>query len=63
MEAVTFHAQRLRGIGNLKSLFGQFSELLILKVAVSLFNMARMDTNATLFANVEAGRSWPFVKD
>ena len=28
MEAVTFHVQRLRGIGNLKNLFGQFSELL-----------------------------------
>ena len=35
----------------------------ILKVAVSLFNMARTGTNAALFANVEAGRSWPFVKD
>lgn len=35
----------------------------ILKVAGSLFNMARTGTNAALFANVEAGRSWPFVKD
>lgn len=35
----------------------------ILKVAVPLFNMARTDINAALFANVEAGHSWPFVKD
>ena len=28
VEAVTFHALRLRGIRNLKSLFGQFNELL-----------------------------------
>jgi len=30
---------------------------IILKVAVSLFNMARTGTNAALFANVEAGHS------
>ena len=30
---------------------------IILKVAVSLFNMARTGTNAALFANAEAGRS------
>ena len=33
---------------------------IILKVAVSLFNMARKGTDAALVANVEAG---PFVKD
>lgn len=36
---------------------------IILKVAVSLFNMARTGTNAARFANVEAGRSWPFVEN
>ncbi|OCL05845.1 hypothetical protein AOQ84DRAFT_379189 [Glonium stellatum] len=123
MEAVAFHAQRLRGIGNLKkSLWpaqrapGWFKGCddgwtnadgtlgdtalripldqpsdregvdgltrtaptirlkemkaaygilphIILKAAVSLFNMRRTGTNAALFANVEAGRSWPFSKD
>jgi hypothetical protein len=36
---------------------------IILKVAVSLFNMARTGTNVALFADVEAGRSWPFVEN
>lgn len=36
---------------------------IIFKMVVSLFNMARMGINTALFANVEAGRSWPFVKN
>jgi len=36
---------------------------IILKVAVSLFNMACTGTNAALFANVEAGCSWPFAEN
>ncbi|KAK2795934.1 NRPS [Onygenales sp. PD_10] len=35
----------------------------ILKAAVALFNTARTSSNTALFANVEAGRAWPFVDD
>ncbi|KAF2192410.1 acetyl-CoA synthetase-like protein [Zopfia rhizophila CBS 207.26] len=56
---------RTAPVKHLKAMRSQYGILphVILKVAVALFNMSRTNTCTALFANVEAGRTWPFTKD
>jgi hypothetical protein len=61
MDSLTRNAP-IPHLQEMKAAYGILPHI-ILKVAVSLFSMARMGTNAALFANAEAGRSLLFVSD